>query len=594
MSVQRRDSRPLNAKSVRVKAQHATTGTRPLSDRQSFSDTGTTGRVTVGKDRGRKRAGLGLRAKFMLVMAGITVAALLGLGLIMSSTTNKYLFNQKVHDGVELAKVTAQLATSIADQMAAADRLDKQMETTVAGAEKKRLAKVFEAYLANAQTWSSEGASDILAIAVECERVPELANVGIGDRDEGSTAKGDAVMQIFIPKFDWYTDPPKGVQIFAGTKRVASGLVPIYRFKVELDASRFGTVAQGPSNVRVDIDARSVDKARQNLTVALLISVFLAIGAVIGVAIWLAGNITRPVDILMRDMAMVARGNLEHLTKPHSSDEIGVLASEFNRMTQNLKVAQSAIVEQEKAEYELSIAREVQRQLLPTESPLITGFDCAAFYQGAKAVSGDYYDFIPLGNGLWGFIVADVSGKGIPGSMVMAVTRTIVRLVANRHQAKAAETLKETNRLIARQIKRGMFVTSFYAILDERTGVLTYASAGHNPMVIYRAATKQVELAAAKGIALGFNDGPIFDRTMEEHRTVLGHGDAVVLYTDGFPEAMNGDNVEFGDEKFYRLIARCGSLDSRTMIDRLVNAIAEHRGEAEQSDDLTLITLRRA
>ena len=81
---------------------------------------------------------------------------------------------------------------------------------------------------------------------------------------------------------------------------------------------------------------------------------------------------------------------------------------------------------------------------------------------------------------------------------------------------------------------------------------------------------------------------------MEEHRTVLGHGDAIVLYTDGFPEAMDAGNVEFGDEKFYRLIARCGSLDSRTMIDRLVNAIAEHRGEAEQSDDLTLITLRRA
>jgi sigma-B regulation protein RsbU (phosphoserine phosphatase) len=236
----------------------------------------------------------------------------------------------------------------------------------------------------------------------------------------------------------------------------------------------------------------------------------------------------------------------------------------------------------------------VQKQLLPAEPPLITGFECADYYQGAKAVSGDYYDFIPLGNGLWGFIVADVSGKGIPGSMVMAVTRTIVRLIAVRHQNRAADTLKETNRLIAKQIKRGMFVTSYYAVLDERTGQLTYASAGHNAMIIYRAATRKHELAAPKGIALGFNEGPIFDKTIEEHRTVLQQGDAILLYTDGFPEAMNASNQEFGEERFNQMVGQLGHLDARSLIERLVAAVAKHRGDAEQSDDLTLIAVRRA
>jgi sigma-B regulation protein RsbU (phosphoserine phosphatase) len=291
-------------------------------------------------------------------------------------------------------------------------------------------------------------------------------------------------------------------------------------------------------------------------------------------------------------MKVVARGRLDHETKARSNDEIGTLANEFNRMTGNLKIAQSALVEQEKAEYELSIAREVQRQLLPAEAPTIMGYDSAAFYQGAKAVSGDYFDFIPLGNGLWGFIIADVSGKGIPGSMVMAVTRTIVRLVANKYQTRAADTLKETNRLISKQIKRGMFVTAFYAILDENTGTLTYASAGHNPMVIFRARTGTHELATGKGIALGFNEGPIFDKTIQEQTTVLGPGDAMVIYTDGFPEAMNADNEEFGEERFYQTIAENGRLDARGMIAKLVEAIAGHRGDAEQSDDLTIIAVR--
>jgi sigma-B regulation protein RsbU (phosphoserine phosphatase) len=172
------------------------------------------------------------------------------------------------------------------------------------------------------------------------------------------------------------------------------------------------------------------------------------------------------------------------------------------------------------------------------------------------------------------------------------VTRTIVRLVANKYQHRAADTLKETNRLIAKQIKRGMFVTAFYAILDENTGALTYASAGHNPMVIYRAATKTYELGTGKGIALGFNEGPVFDKTIQETRVQLHSGDTMVIFTDGFPEAMDADNQEFGEERFYQAIARYGQFDARTCLAKLVEEVGAHRGEAEQSDDLTIIAVR--
>ncbi len=541
---------------------------------------------------------MGLRAKFMLVLSGVTAAALIALGFSMAATTNNFLFGQKQHSGVEIARMAAQIGNAVNARLAffkklKADPLFRGVEIPIPT--RADIERDLVTYLNDARDWGGNNNyqySDILAIRFDCPSIPEISQVGVGELEERSN-RGTSYPSIYVPKTGGSVALPPGITVEEQVKKGAAGDIPIYRFKIALDKS-FGQASVGtdPANVRVDIAAESVQRVSKNLFLTIGIAVFIAIGVVVAVANWLAGNITRPLDMLIADMKVVARGKLDHETKARSNDEIGTLAGEFNRMTGNLKIAQVALVEQEKAEYELSIAREVQRQLLPAEAPTILGYDSAAFYQGAKAVSGDYFDFIPLGNGLWGFIIADVSGKGIPGSMVMAVTRTIVRLVANKHLNHAAETLKETNRLISKQIKRGMFVTALYAILDENTGTLTYASAGHNPMVIYRAATGTYELANAKGIALGFNEGPLFDKTIQEQTTVLGAGDTMLIYTDGFPEAMNAANEEFGDEAFYQTIAQHGRLDARGQIAKLVEAIAGHRAEAEQSDDLTIIAVR--
>jgi serine phosphatase RsbU (regulator of sigma subunit) len=543
------------------------------------------------------RAGLGLRAKFMVVLAGVTAVALILLGVSMAATTNSFLFGQKQHSGVEIARMAAQIGTAVNTRLQLyrkfkADPLFRGVE--IPAPTQKDIEREIMTYLNQARDWfnnSDYSQSDILAIRYDCPSVPEISQVGVGDLEE-STSKGKQYASIYVPKVGRSVALPPGITVMEGIKSTPAGNIPIYRFKIALDAS-FGqaSTGNGPANVRVDIAADSVERVRNNLFITIGIAVLIAIGVVVIVANWLAGNITKPLDTLISDMKVVARGTLDHETKPHSNDEIGMLANEFNRMTQNLKIAQSALVEQEKAEYELSIAREVQRQLLPAEAPTIIGYDAAAFYQGAKAVSGDYFDFIPLGNGLWGFIIADVSGKGIPGSMVMAVTRTIIRLIANKYQNRAADTLKETNRLIAKQIKRGMFVTAFYAILDENTGQVHYASAGHNPMIVVRA-NGQHELANSKGIALGFNEGPIFDKTIEQNTLTLRPGDSMVLYTDGFPEAMNADNQEFGEDNFYGIVAAGAQLDVRASIANIVQAVARHRGDAEQSDDLTMIAIR--
>lgn len=540
-----------------------------------------------------------LRTKLLLVMTGVTSTAMLILGVILGVTTNNFLFDQTRHQGVELAKMTAQVGRAVMDGLERQQELvaefgDGEAEPGLIPSPAELRAQV-QRYLNNARRWSDTAPGDYSVVTGILFKGGPLDGVGVGDvpdLDSRMRVVLDRPMDFAIPgRREVRLDHFDEIDAHPTYTEVDQVKIPVYRFKVALD-DRIGH-GYDDTVVWVDIRYEHIERVRIWLWMSILGGVLLI--ALLGVvaANYLANRITKPVRILMSDMRQVAKGNLDHRTKPHSTDEIGVLAGEFNHMTHNLKVAQEAVVEQEKAAYELSIARDVQQQLLPSEAPSVSGYDIGAFYKGAKAVSGDYYDFIPLDDDQVGFIVADVSGKGVPGSMVMGVTRTIVRLVAGKHGNQAAETLKETNRLIAEQIKRGMFVTAFYCVLDRRSGEMTFTSAGHNPMVIYRHETKSIELAAPKGIAIGFNAGPLFDKNIQEFHTTLQPGDAFVLYTDGFPEAMNEQHREYGDEQFYQHIAQSGHLGPAGMIRHLVDEVTRHRGRASQSDDLTMIAVRR-
>lgn len=586
-------TRPIARRNTGSGPQQPVTGshTRNLSAVRKPGDAG--GSQMVAKRRVGRVRGLGLRTKFMLVLAVVTAVVLTVLGFTMARTSDRFLVSQKLQDGVEIVRLAAQMGTVVAERLeqerneaeALAKRgdIDQNTKAGKINAATKRALDDIARHLRAVVSWggSTLATSDILAVQYLGNNLDGFA---VGEQDIGDVPLSGKFTAIYVPKIGRQVALPEGIEVQEGVKPTRDGGVPIVRFRAPF--GRNGTV-------RLDIATASVKAASANLYVIIAVAVIAAILVVVAIANWLATTITKPLDFLLRDMHVVAGGNLGHQTRGRSNDEIGVLADQFNNMTQSLAAAQAAMIEQEKAAYELSLAQEVQRQLLPAEAPVIPGYECAAHYQGAKAVSGDYYDAFPLGNGLWGLIVADVSGKGVPGSMVMAVTRTILRLVAGKHGPRAAETLKETNRLIAKQIKRGMFVTAFYAVLDERSGVLVFSCAGHNPMLVYRAGRRAVEAATTKGIAIGFNDGPIFDRTAQEGRLQLAPGDAIVLYTDGYPEAMNESGEEYGEERFYRLFAGAGHLPSTQMIAALNEDIAKHRGAAEQSDDLTMLALRR-
>lgn len=226
------------------------------------------------------------------------------------------------------------------------------------------------------------------------------------------------------------------------------------------------------------------------------------------------------------------------------------------------------------------------------EIPQISGYNIAARYFPCFEVGGDYYDILQLDDDHIGIVVADVSGKGVPGAMVMTMARSLIRMESERNLS-AADTLKKVNRILARDLRRGMFVTALYYILDTKTGMIKISSAGHNPLVIWRGDQQRYELVNPNGIALGFDRGPVFDRTIKEEDIQLNHGDLIVSFTDGITETMNESDKEFGGEQFYNLIGSVRNQESTQIIDSVIKTLEEYKGTAPQHDDITIVCVKR-
>ncbi len=248
-------------------------------------------------------------------------------------------------------------------------------------------------------------------------------------------------------------------------------------------------------------------------------------------------------------------------------------------------------VERQMMAHELAIAEELQANLLPRKVPQIPGYDVSAYYRPSQEVGGDYYDFIEIDADHLGILVADVSGKGIPGSIVMTETRALVKSEAVR-TLSPAETLIRVNRVLYNDIKRGMFVTVFYMILSLQKAILSCVSAGHNPMVLWRKASNTCHLVNPNGLALGIDKGPLFEKTLKEQKIQLFKGDRFVLYTDGVIESMNLKHEQYGQNRFYLRTKQLADKSSSEFLSLLVNEIEEHQGEAPQHDDITIVTGR--
>ncbi len=306
---------------------------------------------------------------------------------------------------------------------------------------------------------------------------------------------------------------------------------------------------------------------------------------------WLsARRAVAPLRRLAGDMQAIAEGDYARRAAVTTNDEAGVAAQAFNSMAERLRLARLNEEETSRLESDLALARSIQNTLLPRRTPRIRGLDIHTAYRPAKEIGGDYFDFLPVDDGHMGLVVADAAGKSVPAALVMSTTRAVFRFVAPGGES-AAETLAKVNAILSMDIPRGMFVTAYYVILDPRDCSLLCASAGHTPLLIARR-DGSVELLNPGGIALGFDGGAIFQRSIRESRVRLEPGDRVLLYTDGVVECVNPAHEEYSDRRLREFVRRNRELSSHDFVGALMADLDRHRASAEMRDDTTIVTFR--
>lgn len=248
--------------------------------------------------------------------------------------------------------------------------------------------------------------------------------------------------------------------------------------------------------------------------------------------------------------------------------------------------------EKKRLDHDLEIARDIQRILLPSEAPVVAGFEISGLNIPARQVSGDYFDYIHIDDQRLGVAIADVSGKGVPASIIMAICRSVLRSQAKTN-ASPAEVLREVNRQLYPDIKEDMFISMAYVVLDHASGDVVLARAGHDAPLIYKAADKSVTPLKPPGLVLGIDSGSVFDRITGDFAVSLQRGDCLLLYTDGITEALDGEGLEFGSERTVEAIRNSAQDGAAAVITRLIDELRKFVGTTPQNDDITLIVIRK-
>lgn len=277
----------------------------------------------------------------------------------------------------------------------------------------------------------------------------------------------------------------------------------------------------------------------------------------------------------------------------YSTDDRGLLNTLATQSAPAVRVAQLVQDQQiqarenERIQHELRVAQLIQKTLLPKDLPALPGWHVNAYYQAARQVGGDFYDFIYFDDGRLGLVIGDVTDKGVPAALLMATTRSVLRAVAQR-VIKPGLVLERVNEIIYQEIPPKMFVTCLYALLDPETGDLLFANAGHD-LPYHRHQTGEVTELRATGMPLGLMPGMEY----EEKETNLAQGESILFYSDGIVEAHNPEREMYGFPRLMKLIEESG--EDASLRDVVLEDLAEFTGPGwEQEDDITMVTLQRS
>nr|MBN2276453.1 PP2C family protein-serine/threonine phosphatase [candidate division Zixibacteria bacterium] len=341
----------------------------------------------------------------------------------------------------------------------------------------------------------------------------------------------------------------------------------------------------------VAASARQIIEARNRSLVTVISITIVMILLGIPVTMIILHRKLRPLSLITDSLKKIDFDNIIIDIPHHSRNEFGYLSETLRVMGTRLNAAQKDIIEKERIARELEIAREIQTNILPTGYPSAAAFEFAGAYRSAREVGGDYYDFIDFNDMYMAFLVADVSGKSLPGMLVMLLTRDIIKRLT-RNIMEPSLILSGVNRELLKNIKKGMFVTMFFGLLNKTTGEFTFASAGHNPLIKMNSRTGKIEQLKTKGFPLGMMPAEAFDKRIEKGRIMLQNDDWLVQYTDGINEAVNPGGEEFGMDRFTGILKENMSAYPADLIERTMNRHEAFVGTADQFDDITLMVMK--
>ena len=344
-------------------------------------------------------------------------------------------------------------------------------------------------------------------------------------------------------------------------------------------------------------DSRTIGQGMLLLlsAIGLLFLIIEFVALIAGLA--LAKSITGSIHELFIGTGRVRQGDFTHKIKVKSDDQLGELTDSFNSMTASIEDLLRQAAEKKRLEEELRIAREIQMSLLPQGPLQMPGLSVTSLCVPAREVGGDYYDFFPIGDHRIGVLIADVSGKGTSAALYMAELKGLMLSLSQIHTSPR-ELMITANRIIAENLDARSFITMTYAVIDLHAQTMTYARAGHTPLMYLPgpgcAVPRRVQVLAPDGLVLGLklDAGEMFERLLQESTIRLTPGDLFVFYTDGISEAMNEGDDCFGEGRLGQLVEDHADLSSGELRERILRDIESFVGAAPQHDDMTMILLK--
>lgn len=339
--------------------------------------------------------------------------------------------------------------------------------------------------------------------------------------------------------------------------------------KIEIGEGLLGQIPETGESIYIP-DARNSKRYKQ------IIPDFISVSSFIGVPIQNQGEVYGVLSIVddTRNFVFADVSLLETL-----GEQAAITLKQIEMYTE--------VLEKKQAEKELGVAGEIQSSLVPHVFPEASKYEIFAFSIPAKGVGGDYYDYIDFGNNKLAVTMFDVSGKGVPASLIMVMIRSILRTIASLEE-ETKDILTKLNDTISEDIVEDRYATGFYLLFDAEKGIMSYTNAGHGPLILYRAHKDEFEFLDTDGMPVGIMPGVAYGQDF----TTLDPGDVALLYTDGITEAMNLAHEEFGMERFYQVVRENAKGTAKDIADSMLAHVNEFVGTAPQHDDETLLVLK--